>query len=639
MKPFHATRSRLLSARSGLCGLLGVGLALLLAVPGCEMIEKADRSKARTTRSEQNFELDVEPILRGTIASETVMIGYQPTVVRGYGLVVGLKGTGSRLMPAEVRAQMIREMARRGVGNQSFGAGDLSPEEMLNSDDTAVVVVEGVIPAGAPKGTAFDVRVVAIPGSGTTSLEGGRLYTTDLRPGPLRTGSKQSFPLAEARGPIFINPFIEPDATGRDAINRTSGRILDGGDSIKDIPIKLRLANTSHARAASIQSAVNSMFPREPGQLGETAHGRSGESVELAVPPSWKDRPEEFVNLVRHTSLQTTAPEQTAYAVRRSLLASPGQGKSATWRWRAIGPKAVPVFQDLYDYPEDGPRLAAIEAGAYLKDPRVVPPLLAMTESGSLENRLLAIDLLSQLGTDPRIDLALRPLLDEKDVDIRLAAFECLEKRADPIVESYSIDGKFHLQVVPSDQPMIYITQTGEPKLVVFDEENRIGRPITFSTWSNRLMVRGDERSPNLSVYYKMPGPEPAVVLDAPSSVHEFVAFLAHGRTPESPLPGLGLTYSETIGALHALWRDGGFPGSFRAEQDRILAAILRAGEGEVLEPRLEFEEEELDPDGPASNLAAPTSRGGIAGIAVPVAPSSGATVEATTNPRDTVPR
>lgn len=617
-------------------------LAALLFAAGCSMIERAD-PKSRTTRSDQNFQLDVEPILRGTIASETVMVGYQPTVVRGYGLVVGLKGTGSRLMPAEVRAQMIREMARRGIGSHAYGAGDLSPEQMLNADDTAVVVVEGVIPAGAPKDTPFDVRVVAIPGSGTTSLEGGRLYTTDLRPGALRTGSKQSFPLAEASGPIFINPFIEPDATGRDAINRTSGRILDGGRTIKDIPIKLRLATTSHARATSIQSAINSMFPREPGQVGDTAHGRSGDSIDLSVPPSWKDRPEEFVNLVRHTALQTTAPEQTAYAVRRSLLASPGQGESAAWRWRAIGPKAVPVFQDLYDYPEDGPRLAAIEAGAYLKDPMVVPHLVAMTQAGSVDDRLRAIDLLSKLGVDPRIDLALRPLLDADDVDIRLAAFETLEKRRDPIVDTFSIDGKFRLQVVPSSQPMIYVSQSGEPTLVVFGEDSEIAQPITFSTWSNRLMVRGDGQSPMLSVYYKSPGPDPAVVLDAPTSLHEFVAFLAHGRTPESPLPGLGLSYSETIGALHAIWRDDGFPGGFKAEQDRILAAIIRAGESAEVEPRPEFDEEELDPEGPAASFAGTRTRTGIAGLAAPAAapPTAGVPVPETvpTSPRDTVPR
>ncbi|MFM1890615.1 MAG: hypothetical protein RLZZ565_1372, partial [Planctomycetota bacterium] len=317
---------------------------------------------------------------------------------------------------------------------------------------------------------------------------------------------------------------------------------------------------------------------------------------------------------------------------------SPAQGESATWRWRAIGPKAVPVFQDLYDYPEDGPRLAAIEAGAYLGDPMVVPHLVVMSQEGGVDDRLRAIDLLSKLGTDPRIDLALRPLLDADNVDIRLAAFETLAKRLDPIVETYSIDGKFRLQVVPSKQPMLYVSQTGEPTLVVFDENNEIARPITFSTWSNRLMVRGDGANPTLSVYYKQPGPDPAVVLDAPYALPEFVAFLAHGRTPESPLPGLGLTYSETIGALHAIWRDGGFAGGFKAEQDRILAAILRAGESDDFEPREEFEEDELDPEGPAASFTGTATRSGIAGLAAPATAGLPAS-DVPASPRDTVPR
>jgi len=613
------------------CLLAALGLA---ALGGCEMIERAD-PKTRTTRSSQNFELDVEPILRGTIASETVLVGFEPTVVRGYGLVVGLDGTGSRLVPAEVRTQMVREMARRGIGNHAYGAGDLSPERMLDSEDTAVVVVEGVIPAGSPKEASFDVRVAAIPGSGTSSLEGGRLYTTDLRPGPLRTGSRQAFPLAEASGPIFINPFIEPDATGRDAVNRTTGRILGGGATIEDMPLRIRLAMTSHARAASIESAINSMFPREPGQLGDTAQGRSGDTVDLTIPPSWRDRPEEFVQLVRHTPLRITAPEQTAYRVKRSLLAAPAQGEAATWRWRAIGPKAVPVFQDLYDHPEDGPRFAAIEAGALLNDPLVVPSLVEMATTGGSATRLRAIELLAEFGLDPRIDLALRPLLDDEDVDIRLAAFDCLEKRRDPIVNRFSIDGKFDLMVVPSEAPMVYVSQSGDPTLVVFGDRNEIARPLIFSTWSNRLMVRGEADREDLSVYYRRSTAEPPVILDAPSSLPEFVAFLAHGRTPESPLPGLGLTYSETIGALHSMWRDQAFEGGFKAEQDRILAAILRASEGEEIEERPEFEEEPpaeefrfLQPDGDAPGGTVPrspngpTSGAGLAGLAPPVEPA-----------------
>lgn len=622
---------------------LAMAMALLLApAVGCDLVEKAS-PRERTTRADTAaFSLDVEPIMRGTIASETVMVGFESTVVRGYGLVVGLDGTGSRQMPPEVRAMMVREMAKRGIGSAAYGAGDLRPERMLDSEDTAVVVVEGIIPAGAPKGASFDIRVSAIPGSGTTSLEGGRLYTTELRPGPLATGSRQAAALAEAKGPIFINPFIEPGSRG-DAIDRTTGRILAGGEALRDMPLRLRLPTTSHARAATIQSAVNGMFPREPGQSEETARGRSGDTVDLVVPPSYHDRSDEFVELVRHTPLQITAPEPTAFAVRRALLANPGQSSAAMWRWRAIGRKAVPVFQDLYDSAEEGPRIAALEAGAHLGDPRCVPPLLAMAQSdaATVDSRLLAIDLLSRLGVDPRVDLGLRGLLDDPAVDVRLAAFEALETRRDPIVRAYDIDGKFEMLTVPSAAPMLYLTQSGTPRIVIFGEGPELARPMTFAAWSNRLLIRADRPDAPLSVFWRSRDGEAPVILEAPATVPEFTAFLAHDRTPESPLPGIGLSYAESIGALYSLWRAGYLPGDFKAEQDRILAAILRASEGEELESRPDFEELE-DPDDPESGAVESLPLAGTAGFGGAAPPGSAAdraAVQAGVRRGDTVPR
>jgi hypothetical protein len=56
--------------------------------------------------------------------------------VRGYGLVAGLRGTGSRDIPPQLRAHMIAELARLGFGSERSGLGDLKPETMLDSPDT-----------------------------------------------------------------------------------------------------------------------------------------------------------------------------------------------------------------------------------------------------------------------------------------------------------------------------------------------------------------------------------------------------------------------------------------------------------------------------------------------------------------------
>jgi hypothetical protein len=130
------------------------------------MVERADPNiqKAAVKRDTAKVEsTDIDPIMRGTVASETGLVGFEPIVVRGYGVVVGLRDTGSRQMPSDVRAFLTQELSKRGFGSGAPGAPKMSPQQLLNSSDTAVVIVEGVIPPGAPKGSKFDVRVTVAP--------------------------------------------------------------------------------------------------------------------------------------------------------------------------------------------------------------------------------------------------------------------------------------------------------------------------------------------------------------------------------------------------------------------------------------------------------------------------------------------
>ncbi len=614
-----------------LCTFAALGLL------GCEIIEKVPEKPKSERASGTGITLDVDPIMRGTVGAEAIMVGINPTVVRGYGIVVGLKGTGGRLMPAEVRAALLQEIARRGVADALKAELGMTPEQFLNSEDTAVVVVEGVIPPGAPKGSKFDLRVSALPGTDSTSLEGGRLYSCDLHPGPLLIGSRQAAIIASASGNVFINPFIEPGATARDSVNRLVGRILDGGIATKDMPVKLRLANSSTSRARTIQSALNSVFPREPHQGRETAHGENADSIAITIPPSYRKRTEEFLQLLRHASLDISAPEANALAVRRALVANPGSSADACWRFKAIGKRAIPVIQDLYDYVEVAPRLAALEAGAYLDDPTTADSLLAMAQTADMTNRLSAIELLRKLGTNPKVDLSLRLLLDDKEPDVRLAAYETLVARKDPTIGRMSIDGKFEVDLVPSSQPMLYVSQSGKPKIAVFGNGISVDRPITLLAWSDRLIVRGDIDEDKLTVAYRpAPGASQEVQQVRPE-LSEFIPFLGHQTSVEKPFPGLGLTYGETVGALHLLWRQGFLKSDFKAEQDRVLAAILRNQREDERLDRLELEPEVIEPARAADGTALDGSSSDLAAIPSPA--ESPEPVASPLVPRDTVPR
>lgn len=609
------------SPRSFILCLAALVVASLLPA-GCNNVERAT-PRPESARADRSFEINVPQIMRGTVSAEAVLTGYEPVVARGFGLVVGLNGTGSRDIPPTVRAHMLAEMARHGVGSERAGFGHVKPDEMLDSLDTAVVIVEALIPPGAVgrrrardaeiRGTQFDVRVHADPRTGTTSLEGGRLYTTQLRPGPLRPGGGQAAPLALAAGPIFVNPFAEPGAVERDDITRTTGLILHGGEVVRDMPLKLRLANPSHARAAVMQNSINARFSRERAQPDPTARGESDESIAITVPPSFKDRTEEFVSLLQHTTIRLTDPEAIAVSIRRMVLEDPSLASQASLRWQALGRRSLSVISELYDHPEELPRLAALRAGAKLDDGLVIPHLLDMSESASVEVRNQAVELLGDMRMNPRIDAALRKLLNDEDVEVRLSAYEALVKRRDPHIERFSVDGKFVLDVVPSKEPMIYITQFGQPRVVLFGEDLEIDTPVFVQAWSNRFMVKdfGDENE--LEVYYRThPTDMQASIHRVPNRLDEFVHFLGHTTTVERPAPGLGLSYGETVGALHQIWNQRYLKADFKAEQDRILAAIARHEEESGVVERPEFEDfddgeesSEWDVSWPTQNLEA----------------------------------
>ena len=575
--------------------------AVLICVAGCSGVEKAP-PQPTSSRVSRSFELDVPEIMRGTVGSETILRGYQavtspgyrPLIARGYGLVVGLQGTGSRQIPPQLRQYMLQEAARNGIGNVRYGEtiGELTPEQLIDSPNTAVVVVEAIVPQGAPKGTQFDVRVSAAPGTTEqVSLEGGILWTTLLRPGPLAMGGRQATELAHARGPIFLNPFAESGIVGSDGINKSAGRVLNGGETTEDMPLKLSLANPSHARAQVLVTAINTRFPEEPGQRQTTARGESDESIEITVPPSWHGATEDFVKVLMHSTIAVGNPEGAAMFVKRTLMSSPAaSAEAASWRWQAMGPKVLPIIKDLYDHAEELPRLAALRAGAKLDDGVVIPHLIDMAEQGSALNRLQAVDLLEGMRSNPSIDGCLRRMLNDEDVELRLRAYEALVLRNDPFMDRFNVDGKFVLDVVKSDRPLIYITQVGEPRIAVFGDALELQRPLTLSTWANRLMIKADAADRDVEVYYRDTGDTEGVILRSKPAIPDFVRFLAHRTTIEEPEPGLDLSYGQTVGALHDIWTQKRIDADFKLQQDRILAAIRRIQtEGEEIEERPEL--------------------------------------------------
>ena len=158
-------------------------------------------------------------------------------------------------------------------------------------------------------------------------------------------------------------------------------------------------------------------------------------------------------------------------------------------------------------------------------------------------------------------------------------------------------------------------------------------------------MLKADSGDDQLQVYYRArPETKPEIQLVNPR-LAEFIPFLGHTTTVEKPLPGLGLSYGETIGAIHLLWRAGYLKSDFKAEQDRVLAAILRSQKDDELITRPEFESDETPASEGDQTLGAATPGGAAPGTSPATAASDLASmkppppVDLPPAGRDTVPR
>src|SRR5262249_46055765 len=154
---------------------------------------------------------------------------------------------------------------------------------------------------------------------------------------------------------------------------------------------ELRLDNESHSRARSITSAINNRFPPDPG-AEPVARGRTARIISVTVPGAYRERSREFVELLLHTQVDQSLPQEYARRYVDALKSQPYLGDELSWCLQALPQKAaLPFLRELYDWPEMVPRLAALRAGAGLGDPLAVPALKQLARESPTPIRADAI--------------------------------------------------------------------------------------------------------------------------------------------------------------------------------------------------------------------------------------------------------
>ncbi|MBM4107939.1 MAG: hypothetical protein FJ255_03875 [Phycisphaerae bacterium] len=616
---------------------------------------------------------EVPSLLRGTVGSETTMNGAEPTLVSGYGLVVGLRGTGGLPLPPSIQATMERELGLRGVSRTSDAfrgtpLHGLTPQQVLRSPEVGVVEVWSAIPPGAPLGARFDVGVRAVNAS---SLEGGQLWSTDLRlspPGqPLAFGQVQTRKLAEARGAVFVNPFTE--AGGQAATPTVTGRILNGGTVTDPMLLELALDTPSHARARAIAAAIAARFPEEPGDGGSIARGRNESSISLRVPRSFRERPAEFLDIVRNLPIHTLDPETVARSAVEGVKREAALANEMSWMMVSAGPKGLRIIRELYDFAEPVPRLAGLAAGARLNDPVAVEPLIEITRRGPGLDRLRAIELLARIDAGPRVDAALRPLLGEPDLPVRVTAYEALVDRAVKArlvrlldadatrgptdgpprtlnhlevlsqqsvpagaiqgVERRLVEGRFFLDLVPVGDPLIYVSQQGSPRIVVFGAAVSLNAPAILTMWDDRLAVSTESPTGQARLMHRDPQTGVAGTETVGMGLPEVLDLLGRVPVPEDARPGFGLTYSEVVSAAYTMQQHKVVEAAFATEQDRLRAQMLAATRSQEVRLRPETSADEyrvIRLDAGTASAAPVEPSGPPKPRLIPIVPPAGAT-------------
>jgi flagellar P-ring protein precursor FlgI len=175
--------------------------------------------------------------------------GVRDNMLVGYGLVVGLNGTGDSLRNSPFTEQSLLGMLER-LGVNVRG-------QSLQTKNVAAVMVTATLPPFSTQGSKIDVSVSAL--GDAKSLLGGTLLVT-----PLLGADSEIY--AVSQGPVSTGGFAASgDAASVTKNVPTSGRIASGAIVEREIPfafndlktVRLALRNPDFTTARRIAQAIN----------------------------------------------------------------------------------------------------------------------------------------------------------------------------------------------------------------------------------------------------------------------------------------------------------------------------------------------------------------------------------------------
>jgi flagellar P-ring protein precursor FlgI len=233
--------------------------------------------------------------------------GVRENQLVGYGIVVGLAGTGDRQQTVFSVQSLTNLLQRMGV---------TVPATAILVKNTAAVLLTATLPPFAQPGTKIDVTVAAI--GDAANLQGGLLILT-----PLRAANGSVF--AFAQGSVVTGGFVAGRGGNSQTVNHpTVGRVVGGAIVELSAPsveptssLKLQLNRADYTTASRIVQVINQKF----GSSGQSvAQAKNSGLVQVDVPDQFKGQSVEFVAAVEELSIETDRPATIAINERTGTL-------------------------------------------------------------------------------------------------------------------------------------------------------------------------------------------------------------------------------------------------------------------------------------------------------------------------------
>ena len=214
--------------------------------------------------------------------------GIRDNQLVGYGLVVGLAGTGDKQTTIFTTQSLANLLTRMGVS--------ISNPTTIRVADVASVMVTATLPAFAEPGVKIDATASAI--GDATNLQGGTLLMTDLK-----GANGQTY--AVAQGAVVTGGFVAGRGGVSQTVNHpTVGRLPEGATIERPAPsiepsdkIRLQLRTADFATSARIADAINKKFT-------DTARAENAAVVAVTAPADWKSRIAEFIAGIEEVNVE-----------------------------------------------------------------------------------------------------------------------------------------------------------------------------------------------------------------------------------------------------------------------------------------------------------------------------------------------